>query len=313
MPSEIKKAFLDELAKRFGSHKKLGDSQSFYEVGRGAARIYIRYSKLHYGKKTFYGLREVDLRKLDGHPSVICFLWDGQPTPLLIPYSDYEQVFQSVEPAGDGQFKVQIYPQRQGTDLYIANAGRFNVEAHFGWSALEALVGRAGRVRVPDLSHSQIQTLLGSIGTTKGFDIWVPTPDRAKLDWSIAAHFSCSECLPYGFEGVKRVLQEIDVLWLERGSTQISALFEVEHSTPIYSGLLRLNDIHLVAPNLKPRFSIVANDARRDVFVNQLNRPTFRLSGLSEMCSFLEYENVFGWHTRITSRGMHENVDSRSC
>src|SRR5882762_3981520 len=102
MANETKREFLAELVKRFGVLKKLNESQSLYELGKGA-RIYIRYSKLHPKDKTFYGLRKADLRDLDGHPSIICFLWDGQRFPLLIPYSDYEQLFHTLEPAGDGQ------------------------------------------------------------------------------------------------------------------------------------------------------------------------------------------------------------------
>jgi hypothetical protein len=310
MPNELKRPFLQEITRRFGTPKKLNDSLSLFDLANGAARIYIRYSKLHGGKKTFFGLRESDLRTLEGHPSVICFLWDRQVAPLLVPYSEYEQVFQSVEPAKDGQFKAQVYPQEEGTELYIANAGRFNVEDHIGWTALENLVDSSAQQNAPMLSHSQVQTLLGSIGATKGFDIWIPTVDRLKLDWATAPHYYCCEAVPYGFEAVKNVLQEIDVVWIQRGSGQISALFEVEHSTPIYSGLLRFNDIHLVAPNLRPKFSIVANDARRDVYVTQLTRPTFRLSGLSEMCNFLEYENVYRWYRRLTNRGPGESINS---
>src|ERR1051326_6436952 len=134
MPKEITKKFLDGLVERFGVIKKLGSGQSLYELGNGAARFCVRYSKLHGGKKTFCGLRKVALRDLEGHPSVICFLWDKQKTPLLIPYSDYEQVFQSTEPAGDGQYKVQVKVQEEGTELYIANAGKFNVSDRLGWS-----------------------------------------------------------------------------------------------------------------------------------------------------------------------------------
>jgi hypothetical protein len=310
MANNVKKPFLEELAKRFGVLRKLDDSLSLYDLGNGAARIYIRYSKVHPRGTTFYGLRDVDLRSLDGHPSVICFLWDNQKAPLLIPYADYEKIFQTISPAGDGQFKVQVYPEKEGTELYIANAGRFNVEDHMGWSALESLLTKDTE-KVPELSHSQVQTLLGSIGTVKGFDVWVPTVDRGKLDWSSTKSFSCCEVLPYGFETIAHVLQEIDVVWIQRGSGQIAALFEVEHSTPIYSGLLRFNDVHLVAPNLKPRFSIVANYNRRDVFATQLNRPTFRRSGLSEMCNFIEYVNVFRWHKQIMKYGLQETVDSR--
>jgi hypothetical protein len=302
MANKTKTAFLRELAKRYGSLRKLERSQSLYEIGDGAARVYIRYSKVHGGARTFYGLREEDLQKLEGYPSIICFLWNGQTEPLLVPFSEYEDVFQSTSPAGDGQYKAQVYLQDDGTELYIAKAGRFNVEGHFGWSELEALADSASLETVPDFSHSQMQTLLGAIGAIKGYDIWIPQSDRVKLDWSLTAHFECRDVLPYGFEPIESTLQEVDVIWIPRGSSEIKALFEVEHSTPIYSGLLRFNDVHLVAPTLRPRFSIVANDARRSLFVRQVNRPTFRMSGLSKLCTFLEYINVFGWYNRIKAK-----------
>jgi hypothetical protein len=299
MPNDIRKDFLAELATKFGTFEKLNRSKSLFQIGKTRVRVYLRYSALHPRGQAFYGLRADDLKELEGHPSVIVFLWDNQTTPLIIPFVDYEAIFQSLVPARDGQYKVQIYPQREGTELYVARAGRFNVEAHFGWTVLEDFVERAGQEQIPDLSHSQVQTLIGAIGTTKGFDVWVPSIDRSKLDWVIAKQFACCDQLPFGFESIHHVLQEIDIVWLQKGSNQLAALFEVEHSTPIYSGLLRFNDIHLVSPNLRPRFSIVANNARRDVFARQLNRPTFKASGLTEMCNFLEYANVFSWHKRL--------------
>jgi len=302
MASDVKATFLTQLAQRYGRLKKLEGSQSLYEIGDGAARVYIRYSRIHGRNRTFYGLREDDLHALEGHPSVLCFLWDGQAEPLLVPFAQYEEVFQSTTPAADGQYKAQLYLQDDGVELYIAKAGRFNVEAHFGWVELDSLVDATSLRSVPALSHCQMQTLLGAIGIAKGYDVWVPLGDRVKLDWSIAREFGCREIVPYGFEPVKTILQEVDVIWIQKGASELRALFEVEHSTPIYSGLLRFNDIHLVAPSLRPRFTIVANDDRRALFVRQLNRPTFRVSGLSETCTFLEYINVFGWFSRISSK-----------
>lgn len=299
MANEIKNWFLKELSNRYGSFRKLQGSRSLYDIGDGAARVYIRYSKVHSKNQTFYGLREEDLRKLEGHPSVVCFLWDGQTQPLLVPFSDYEDVFRSVSPAGDGQYKAQVYIQADATELYIAKAGRFNVEGYFGWSGLETLMDSSRFGTIPEFSHPQIQTFLGAIGSAKGYDIWVPLNDRVKLDWSLTKRFECRDLLPYGYEPIHNILQEVDVLWIQRGSSELRGLFEVEHSTPVYSALLRFNDIHLVAPNLRPNFSIVANDTRRDVFVRHLNRPTFRISGLSELCTFLEYVNVYGWFKRI--------------
>ena len=191
--------------------------------------------------------------------------------------------------------------EENGTELYIARAGRFNVESHLGWQEFETLIDTSKLKKVPKLSHPQIQTLLGAIGTIKGFDIWIPQYDRNKLDWNITTRFQCCSNLPSGFTTLSKILQEIDVIWIERGSNNLKSLFEVEHSTPIYSGLLRFNDILLLYPYLNPRFSIVSNDTRKSLFVKQLNRPTFQRSKLSELCNFLEYVNVYGWFERLRS------------
>jgi hypothetical protein len=97
---------------------------------------------------------------------------------------------------------------------------------------------------------------------------------------------------------VRQIAEEIDVIWAERGGMP-KAFFEVEHSTPIYSALLRFNDVHLLQPRLNARFSIVSNEDRRSLFVRQLNRPTFVASGLKETCNFLEYRNVYLWYRRL--------------
>ena len=299
MPNPIKAAFLSELTKRYGPFRKLDKSQSLYELHDSRVRLYLRYSKIHGRNQTFYGLRKEDLRQLEGHASVICLLWEGQGEPLLVPFSNYEDIFQTVSPARDGQYKAQVYLQENGIELYLAQAGRFNVEGNLGWAELDNLT-KGPSTRAPmDLSHCQVQTLLGAIGATKGYDIWIPSYDRMKLDWSLADEFKCRPVPPYGYQSVDHIIQEVDVIWLGKGSSELKALFEVEHSTTIYSGLLRFNDVHLVAPQLRPTFSIVANDLRRNQFVKQLNRPTFRMNGLDEICTFLDYINVFEWHSRV--------------
>ena len=300
MANTNKAAFLSELIARFGSIERLNRSQSLFSVGDDAARVYVRYSQRHGGDKTFYGLREEDLRELAGHRSVICFLWDDQAEPLCVPFAEYEEVFHTVSAARDGQYKVQVYLQDSGAELYIARAGRFNVDGHLGWKSLYDLTDR-GRLREqPSLSHPQVQSLLGAIGKVKGFDIWIPLSDRTRMDRTLAIPFECRESLPSGYDPVAGTLAEVDVIWIGKGTNALQALFEVEHSTPIYSGLLRFNDIHLAAPNALPRFSVVSNDARRDLFARQLSRPTFQTSGLYKLCTFLDYVNVFEWHNRIT-------------
>jgi len=299
MASVLKQTVLAELERRLGRARKLEQSQSLFDFGNNVLRVYSRYSRVHSDGRTFYGLREDDLRKLEGRPSLICFLWDSQQAPLFLPFQEFEETFRAVEPANDGQYKSQVFLRTEGTEFYLAKAGRFNVDAYVGWDVVDQFVDPTRTRAVPDLTHSQVQSFLGAIGMRKLFDIWVPRPDRTKVGQGIPEEMSYCHVLPTVPDPVGQILEEVDVIWIERGSGRLRALFEVEHSTTIYSGLLRFNDIHLVAPQFKPTYSIVADNERRSSFVRQLARPTFVVSGLNQICTFMEYENVFSWYERI--------------
>lgn len=303
MKSSAKIDLLDSIKNRFGNLRKIGSSQSLYSINEDTFRIYIRYSKLHNRRNGFFGLRDKDLRELQGKLSFICLLWDYQEKPLVLPFSDFEDVFSNVEPAADGQYKVQIFLQEYGTEFYIARAGRFNVDAYFGFEELEKQIESSISKIDLDFTHSQMQALLGGIGNIKGYHIWIPQNDRRKLDWSILPHrFEIALNLPIVLKDSIPYLQEIDVIWIERGSNKFKALYEVEHSTTVYSGLLRFNDVYLSSIPVE-RFAIVSNEKRRSVFTTQINRPTFRKSGLSEICTFFEYANVYGWYQRLLESG----------
>ncbi|MEW6358805.1 MAG: hypothetical protein AB1696_20895 [Planctomycetota bacterium] len=302
MPNPTKDKFLRELSHRYGSAKRLPGSYSLIEIAGGAARIYIRYSKVHGRGETFYGLRKQDLQAMEGHPALVCFLWDTQQVPLFLDYSDFEEVFHSIEPASDGQFKAQVFIRDQGTEISVANAGRFNVESCYGWERIDRMIDRSRQDMLPELSHNQVQTLLGSIGAKKGYKIWVPPSDRGNLDWTITAGFPCDGVIPREFEPISSVISEVDVIWCARGVGTLRAMFEVEHSTPVYSALLRFNDVHLTCPNSSVTYNVVSRDERKSLFVRQLSRPTFTTSGLSSQCAFLEYADVFSWHRRLVTK-----------
>lgn len=310
MANPTRSIFIEELTRRFSAPRKLPNSESLYEIGDGEVRLYFRYSKKHPRNRTFFGLRRIDLQALEGHAGILCFFWEGQREPLFVPFVEFEELFAGLTPASDGQYKAQVYETEGGTELYIANAGRFNVESYKGWAHLDSLISTS-KTPFPNLSHVQVQTLLGGIGSSKGFDIWIPPADRAKLDWSLTTNFSFSKALPTILEPVMEIAQEIDVIWVDRGANRPIALYEVEHSTPIYSGLLRFNDVHLALPNATLRFGIVSDDDRRALFVRQLSRPTFRASGLREACTFFEYRNVFGWHARLQEGDYHDVQEER--
>jgi hypothetical protein len=80
--------------------------------------------------------------------------------------------------------------------------------------------------------------------------------------------------LPTQFnEATTRTIELIDVLWLKGHS--IIAAFEVEATTSVYSGLLRMSDLLSLQPNLDIQLFLVAPDDRRNKVAQEIRRPTF--------------------------------------
>lgn len=73
----------------------------------------------------------------------------------------------------------------------------------------------------------------------------------------------------------------IDALWLDPGNGAVVAAFEVEHSTSIYSGIVRMLDLALCADELHTGTAmfLVAPDAREEQVRAQLSRPAFSRIG----------------------------------
>jgi len=82
----------------------------------------------------------------------------------------------------------------------------------------------------------------------------------------------------------------IDAIWFKKGIAKPVCFFEIEHSTSVYSGLLRVNDVRIDYP--LPKAFIVAAPNRCPLFERQIGRGAFVDSGLSEVCQFLSYEDV---------------------
>jgi hypothetical protein len=72
------------------------------------------------------------------------------------------------------------------------------------------------------------------------------------------------------------------------------AAFEIESTTSVYSGLLRMSDLLAMQPNLNIPLYLVAPDERREKVVAEINRPTFsRLSPpMSRTCRFIPFTGL---------------------
>lgn len=145
-------------------------------------------------------------------------------------------------------------------------------------------------------THTEIQWRLLDLGSQLGLKVWAPKSDRNKtwIEKRIGDVPNLLQGLPNQFDRVtNKTIENIDVLWLAGQS--IVAAFEVEHTTSIYSGLLRMSDLITMQPNLEIKFYLVAPDERYDKFCNEIARPTFasRKKPLHTLCRFLPY-STFG-------------------
>jgi len=144
---------------------------------------------------------------------------------------------------------------------------------------------------IEDSTHDKIQWLLIKIGRMRGHDVWVAKNDRNKSYNGESFSDLCLAELPY-FAGpnIMRIAELIDVIWFKKNTAQPVWFFEIEHSTTIYSGLLRLNDVKIDYPI--PKATIVAPENKRSIFEQQIQRRTFEASELSEICNFKNYEEI---------------------
>lgn len=156
-----------------------------------------------------------------------------------------------------------------------------------------------------ETTHEEIQLLLLKLGSDLGLDVWVARNDRNRKHNGINFQDvpNLRRELPRQFDdATNKTIELIDVLWLQGDA--IIAAFEVEHTTAIYSGLLRMSDLVSMQPNIKLDLFMVAPDERREKVFYEINRPTFaRLKPpLPKICRFIPYSELKKEVEQIGSR-----------
>ena len=75
-------------------------------------------------------------------------------------------------------------------------------------------------------------------------------------------------------------IQLIDVLWFQKGTNRVIVAFEVEKSTSIYSGILRLADLsYSIADGDEVLYLVFPDSRERDVRL-QSTRPAIRINNV---------------------------------
>lgn len=176
-----------------------------------------------------------------------------------------------------------------GSGRYQAPPRTDQPEAQALWLAdlaqVRAVSGKATaaaeREGASERTHIEIQAWLRDLGHALGFRVWIAANDRGRVWGTGRLGDGCLETLPGPFTETAGAdaVRLIDVLWLQP-SGEVAAAFEVEHTTSIYSGVVRLWDLALSgSPAMLPELYIVAPDDREADVRDQLRRPAFRIAG----------------------------------
>ena len=130
--------------------------------------------------------------------------------------------------------------------------------------------------------HSEMQFHLLKIGASLGYDVTPANNDKSKSFNGTKFSFISITKFPElpTDKDTQNTIKLIDVLWFQKGTNNIIGAFEVEKSTSIYSGILRLSDLHFsIADGDEVFYIIIPNSREKDVIL-QLSRPVIKNSGI---------------------------------
>jgi type II restriction enzyme len=132
--------------------------------------------------------------------------------------------------------------------------------------------------RESDRTHTEVQGWLRDLGLALGFSVWIAANDRSRSYAGGTLCDGCLEDLPADVAAApgSDAVRLIDVLWIDRELRRVTAAFEVEHTTSIHSGIVRLLDLALGAQAVTAHgLFLVAPDDREEEVRAQLRRPAF--------------------------------------
>ena len=291
----------ERIASELGELRREGDGRSLFRAVAVDALFYFRYSKiLRYAGKppyAFFGLRREDVERLRGNNAYLCFVTDApDKSVFLLPFARFEHLLRKEDLADDQQFKVNVLFRPGGVQALFSKRGSYALDAYLGLAGLPALRDATRPTLPAGMTHDGMQSLLGDIGLQYGFDLWFPRNDLRKIQAEVLASGRVRDALPAIGKETDRIMRQIDVIWLD-GAAPVS-LFEVEHTTSIYSGLLRLCDVALTHSKIS-EFRIVSRQMREEAFYREINRPTFQAHKLEQKVSFMSYDNAWLWRENL--------------
>jgi type II restriction enzyme len=142
--------------------------------------------------------------------------------------------------------------------------------------------------------HTEMQHMFIRIGRALQFDVHVARNDRHRsCSGDSFSQMTLPELPPLnGSMAVQDTVGLIDVLWIDRATHAIVAAFEVEKSTSIYSGILRMKDLVCGLAHESCHCYIAAPKSRAQEVMAQLARPSFNDQSGAIQFGYLQFDDL---------------------
>jgi len=142
--------------------------------------------------------------------------------------------------------------------------------------------------------HTQIQYLLIKIGRALKYAVYVARNDRHRsYEGHSFAQLTVPELPSMGWPSeIMDTVGLIDVIWFNPDTPEVVCAFEVEKSTSIYSGILRLEDLVRSIPGCTCNVYLVAPDKREKEVMAQFARPAFKRDLADILISFIPFDDL---------------------
>ncbi len=126
--------------------------------------------------------------------------------------------------------------------------------------------------------HTEMQYHLLKIGHSLGYDVMSASNDKSRSHDGNNFSFICLSDFPdIGVDKItSSTIALIDVIWFQKGTNKVISAFEVEKSTSIYSGILRLTDLYYSFPEDPSTLFLIIPDKREKELIMQLSRPAIK-------------------------------------
>lgn len=217
--------------------------------------------------------RNVKLGKWDQYLAMRSWLLDANSRYRNKLSNDLGAIAGLMFDIGSGRYPLPA-PENiaEGAERWLADLERVRLQGEKEAKTIAAQ-------RDADSSHTEVQGWLRDLGLALGIDVWIAANDQSRQLNGGRLGDNCLTEMPASIANADGVdsARLIDVIWFDRESGRAAAAFEVEHTTSIYSGVVRMLDLALGGGvPVQHGLFLVAPDEREPDVRNQLARPAFR-------------------------------------